>query len=486
VLVFADAEVTPAEEAIAMAAHVVARLQSTVDEIREQSPGDLAEVFGRWVELPEVKRRGKRKTRQRVYSFARTFWLFLWHVLSKTDSCKAAVSAMLLWLSRTDGRMASLSTSAYCQARRRLARGFLDQLCLNVAHELEAQATDPRLLWLGRHVRVFDGSTTQLADTHANQRSYPQPAGQKSGCGFPTMRLMVAFSLSTGTLLAYARSSLKIGEHSLFQQLWPALAPGEVVLADCGLCSYAEIWMLSQQGNDCVMGANAARTKNIEYIERLGPDDWIVEWISNDYRPQWMDDETWARMPQRLRLRQITYKVRVPCFRTRQVVVVTTLMDPKCYPKSAFMELYRRRWHAELFLRDIKTTMGMEELRCLTPAMVHRELSMHLLAYNLVRALMFEAARLYPIDPTRLSFKQTIDFVRTWSPTIARTEDDEERQRLTDYLLYYVGQSIVPYRPNRTEPRAVKRRPKNYQRLTKPRHQFQEIPHRNKYKKCLS
>jgi hypothetical protein len=468
-----------------MSAHVTLRLDAAVGHARKTSPGDLAEVFGKWIELPEVKRRGGKRTRTRVYSFARTFWLFLWQVLGGV-SCHAAVGSLLAWLAQAQGCIASVSTSAYCQARRRLGLACLDRLWLDVANGLDAEVTEPKLLWFGRRVLVFDGCTTQLADTPANQKAYPQPSGQQPGCGFPVMRLVVAFSLVTGALMAYARSSLKVGEHTLFRQLWPKLRPGDVALADCGFCSYAEIWLLKQRGVDCVMAANACRTKGVHLIKCLGPDDLIIEWTSNDYHPEWMDEQTFAEMPTRMQLRQITYATSIPGFRTKKVTVVTTLVDCEAYPRQAFVDLYRMRWHAELFIRDIKTTMGMEQLTCRTPGMVHKELTMYLLAYNLVRALIVEAARLYPIEPTRLSFKQTVQLVQTWSTILARTEDDEKRQGIVDCLLYYVGQSIVPRRPNRTEPRAVKRRPKNYQRLTKPRHQFHEIPHRNMYKKGLS
>ena len=166
------------------------------------------------------------------------------------------------------------------------------------------------------------------------------------------------------------------------------------------------------------------------------------------------------------------------------MTVITTLTNPKAFPKRLFRDLYRRRWSAELFLRDIKTTMGMEQLSCRTPSMVHKELAMYFIAYNLVRTLMFEGARQARIKPTQISFKQSVDLAVIWSATLAELTDGEQRERVARCLLHYVGQAKVPSRPNRSEPRAVKRRPKNYERLNKPRHEFEETPHRNRYHKA--
>jgi hypothetical protein len=198
-----------------------------------------------------------------------------------------------------------------------------------------------------------------------------------------------------------------------------------------------------------------------------------------------MDKESWQAMPSRLRLRQITYKVRNPGCRSEKITVVTTLLDPKLYPRRSFQELYKRRWYCELFLRDLKTTMSMEELRCESVEMVHKELSMFLLAYNLIRAVMAEAAQTYRIDPKRLSFKETTTIVRAWAPRLACCAGSGQTYQ-DNYctMLYYIAKGRLPDPKGRMEPRAVKHRPKNYQRLTKPRKEMREIPHRNRYKKA--
>jgi hypothetical protein len=198
-----------------------------------------------------------------------------------------------------------------------------------------------------------------------------------------------------------------------------------------------------------------------------------------------LDRKVWDAMPDRLTVREIHFAVDIPGFRTRAVTVSTTLLDPQAYPTRAFIELHRRRWMAELFLRDIKITLGMDVLTCKSPDMVHKELLMHLIAYNLVRALMLEASLRHGVPVHRISFKGTLSTVREWTPILAAASRTR-RRRLVDQLIAILARDLLPHRPNRVEPRARKRRPKNYQLLVKPRHHFKEIKHRNKYKKPLS
>ena len=184
-------------------------------------------------------------------------------------------------------------------------------------------------------------------------------------------------------------------------------------------------------------------------------------------------------------MREVTFRIPVKAFRTRVVTVATTLLDPAAFPAEAFADLYRRRWQAELFLRDIKITMGMDILRCKTPAMIHKELTMHRIAYNLVRLTMAEASAQEGVAVEGVSFKGTLATLRQWAPIMAAAPR-RARRRLWQTLLRYVAADGLPRRPGRTEPRARKRRPKNYQLLNKPRRLFKEIHHRSKYKKPLS
>lgn len=300
------------------------------------------------------------------------------------------------------------------------------------------------------------------------------------------MRLAVVFSLATGAILALAKGALSRGERTLFRVLWDCLEPADVVLADCGFTSYADIFLLAQRGVDCVMRNHQRRKTGVEFVKRLGKGDRIIRWIKTHKRPDWMDLESWLAMPQKFTLRQVAFRVQARGLRTQTITVVTTLLDPKRFPTRAFADLYRRRWMAELFLRDIKTSLGMDILRCQTPAMIHKELQMYVIAYNLIRALMFQAAAKHGMDPFRISFKGTLATLRAWAPVMAWADlGHQALQAMTQQLLDYLAADPVPFRPDRSEPRAKKRRPKQYALLTKPRRLFQEPHHRSQYKKRL-
>jgi hypothetical protein len=233
---------------------------------------------------------------------------------------------------------------------------------------------------------------------------------------------------------------------------------------------------------------NTQRRKvGITLVKKLNKNDRIIEWHKTGVRPKWLNHEDWQAIPDRFTVREITVNVDIPGFRTEIIVIATTLLDPKAYTAEDFADLYLRRWRAELYLRDIKTTMGMDILKCKTPKMVNRELWMHIVAYNLVRALMQEAAKAHNVPHDRISFKGTISTVRTWASTLALPYLSKTKRRvLYELMLFYIAIDPIPHRPNRSEPRAKKRRPKNYQLLNKPRQTFKEIKHRNKYKKALS
>ena len=314
-----------------------------------------------------------------------------------------------------------------------------------------------------------------MPDTEANQRAYPQTKEQKPGCGFPIMRLAVIFSLKTGAILDMAWDSLHIGEGDLFRRMWNDLVPGDVVLTDRGFCGYADIWCLLQRGVDSVMRQRSSRTTGVVEVRRLNAQDRIVDWIKTSVCPLWMDYREWRLMPERLRLREIRSRVDIPGFRSRSITVVTTLLDDRLYPTEEFVELYRRRWMAELFLRDIKTTMGMDVLRCKSPDMVEKEVRMFVIAHNLVRVLMLEAAHKQGVRPLEISFKGALSVARQWAPVLAEVRSKPGRDGMVREMLRQIGGYIVADRPDRVEPRAVKRRPKEYALLNKPRPEMKKF-----------
>lgn len=411
------------------------------------------------------------------------FWLFLSQVLSADRACRETLRGFLGWLAQ-EGKGASARTAGYCKARGRLRREELDQTHDRLARTIR-RAHAGGGLWFGRAVKVVDGSALSMPDTPSLQRAFPQPRGAQAGCGFPVMRVTALFCLGTGVLISMARGSLAVGERALFRSLWGLLHARDVVLADRGFCGYAEFYFLMGRGVDCVMRNHQRRTVGKTVLKSLGRGDRLILWHQSKPAPLWVEKAVWMAMPPTLTLREITFQVAPRGFRVESVTVVTTLLDADAFPTEAFADLYRRRWQAELFLRDIKTTLGMDILRCKTPDMVHKELTMHLIAYNLVRLTMLEAAADHDRPVQRLSFKGALSTIRQWAPIIAGSSPSA-RHTLWSCLLEYVAADALPHRPNRVEPRARKRRPKNYQLLTKPRHEFKEIPHRNRYRKMLS
>lgn len=337
-------------------------------------------------------------------------------------------------------------------------------------------------LWHGRPVKVVDGTSVSMPDTPQNQELYPQPSGQKKGCGFPVMRLVVSFCLSTGILLSCRKGALKIHERRLWHQMWDDYQAGDVVLADCGFCSFADYWLLAQRGVDCVMRLHQAR-KEKKIIKRFNKNDRLVQWKKNK-QPNWITPKQWQDFPEDMTVRHVNVTVDIPGYRTKNFVLATTLLDEKKYPPKALAALYLRRWKVELFIRDIKTTMRMDILRCKTPNMVHKELTLFIIAYNLIRILIWEAVFKKNIDPFRISVAGTIAIIRQWAPILAQIEDESQRASLTKLMMGFIAAEIVPERLHRErQARALKRRMKNYQLMTKPRNEFKEIEHRHKYRK---
>jgi hypothetical protein len=439
----------------------------------------MACLFERLAQWPE-QFASKRKRR---YTHEGTFWLFLGQVLCTRASCQEVVARFLSRLALC-GQRASANNAAYCKARKRLPQEALDQVFEDIKDKALAPGADQ---WGGRNVKVVDGSSVSMPDTRHNQARYPQPTAQKEGCGFPVMRLVVLFSLGAGVVLAYAKGALSMHERTLFHELWARLEKADILLADRGFCSYADFCVLLERGIDCVMRKHARRGKTSVTKKRLGKNDVLMHWNKNNIRPVWLNKEAWDALPQTMPVREITFQVSNHGFRTTRITIATTLLDPKEFPAASFAELYRRRWRAELYLRDLKTTMGMEVLRCKSPEMIHKELVMHFIAYNLLRVAILDAAHRTKTSPHAIGFKACLATVRQWAPVFPPPhERPRKHARLYRALLHTIAAVKLQIRPDRIEPRARKRRPKNYPLLNKPRKQFKEIPHRNKQRAALS
>jgi hypothetical protein len=441
---------------------------------------ELQRVFGAWVKLPKGFGGGKRI---RLFPSSTTFWLFLSQIMDKDGSCRESLRRFQAWLFVDKGGVSSASTAGYCKARLKISSKELERINHDITMKMSKACP---WLWHGRSVKVVDGTGLSMPDTPSNRTAWPLSRKSKPGCGFPVMRVVGIFSLATGALLDLAHGTLFVHERTLYRSLWGVLAGGDILLGDRGFCGFADFFFLSAKGVDCVMRKHVRRI-NAGVIRRLGKKDRIVEWKKTGIRPKWLDHKEWKGLPEKLAVREVEVTVHNPGFRSKTIFIVTTLLDPKEYPAEAIADLYLKRWKVELYLKDIKITMGMDILKCKTPDMIQTELWMKVIAHNLVRAVMMEAAIKSGVPLEGVSFKGTVYIIRYWASHLENPAINNKR-RLTifDAMLSYITADKVPKRPNRTEPRARKRRPKNFELLTKPRHLFHEISHRNRYKRPLS
>jgi hypothetical protein len=448
------------------------KLQDQVEAIRRSSLCQLSKVYEPWLPVNLLKPANTGpNSRKRSYPLALTFWAFLSQVLSPGSPCREIVRKVQAWHVARRLPMPASGTAAYCRARTRLPLQTLRSIHEHTAGELQRRVSSDQL-WLGRNVKVIDGTGVSMPDTPKNQKIWPQSSNQKKGCGFPVAKLVGCFCLSSAALLDWAEGTLKTHECHLFHRLFGLFRTGDVALTDRGFCSYGTIALLLARGVDTVMRQHQARSVDFRSGKRLGPKDRLVTWKKPVQRPRTVSKTDWKKIPENLTLRMLHIQVAISGFRTQSLVVVTTLIDPIAYPAEALAKLYLRRWAVELFFRDIKITLGMDVLRCRTPEMVRKEITLHAIGYNLVRGLMQRAAALYHVQIERLSFKGSVDTLRQWSDTLNAAHSTPRVQaRFFDLLLQVLAEDIVPYRPFRSEPRVRKRRPKNYRLMTRPRHQ---------------
>jgi hypothetical protein len=405
-----------------------------------------------------------------IYTPAVTVWTFLAQCLSPDHSCRDAVARLLAWRLARGMFPCSAETGAYCTARGQLPEETCYQLARETGRQVE-EAAPPEWLWLGRRVLDVDGSTVTMPDTVANQAEYPQQSSQARGCGFPIARIVVVFSLAVGAVLDAAIGKYQgkqTGENSLFRALHSTLREGDVVLADRYFSGWFDIALLQQRGVDVVIRKHQLRPTDFRLGLRLGPDDQLVCW-QKPQRPDWMSREQYTALPDVLTLREVRIHVTQRGFRTRTLVVVTTLLDSEKYPASEIAALYRRRWQAELHLRSLKVVLQMDHPRCKTPERVRNEFYMHLVGYNLIRELMATAAFRAGVSPWAISFKGALQTIHNLAPLLA--------SRITtvawcEALLDAISTHDVGNRPDRVEPRVVKRRPKPYKLMSQPRRDY--------------
>jgi hypothetical protein len=406
-----------------------------------------------------------------VYTPAVTLWAFLAQCLSASKSCVAAVARVLVLRVSRGLSICAAGTGAYCKARAKLLESLLQRLTRQLGSGVESQAPDS-WRWKNRCVKLADGCEVSMPDTPANQKEYPQSKSQKPGLGFPHMRMVVLLAFATACAIDAALGACKgkgTSETELFRKLLASIAAGDVIVADRFYCTWWLVALLRGRGADACFRLHQKRHYDFSLGRQLGQGDHVVSWPKPP-RPEWMDEETYASLPASLELREVEVVVNTPGFRVRQLVVATTLLDAERYSAADIADLYHQRWHVELDIRSIKQTLKMDILSCKTPAMIRREMWTHLLGYNLVRKVLAQAALAGQVKPRQLSFagaQQTLNEFR-WLLMTGREEDSE---LLVGVLLLAVKTHEVGNRPNRVEPREVKRRPKKQKLLMRPRQQ---------------
>jgi len=444
-----------------------------------RSAAEIENEFSRF--LPNGLLKKTDGCRNRIFTRKRTFWSFLWQVIQPQTACRAVVRKMQA--EHEMHQQIDENTSAYCQARARFPLALLKQGLQGSAESADRIAKEWVAGW-SRPIKVIDATSFKAPDTVENRKKYHYPTGQKKGCGFPVLRALAVLSLASGAIHHIVTAACCTAELIMLKPLWPTLLRGDILLGDRIYGCFTLLAALPLQGVDVVARLNQGRQLDLRHAKRLGKDDWQTTFSKSYVVPPYMTKTEWERLPEIIQVRIIRSRMNIKGFRTRTIWIVTTLLDVTLYPASDIIKLFLRRWEMELSFRDLKTTMGMEALRCRSPQMIEKELRVFLIAYNCLRALMAEAASKHNVVCRLISFKGTIDTIRSFYPAMLRAGSHRTLNRLHKRLLEILAADLLPLRPGRSEPRAVKKRPKPYPLLTKPRQQFKEVPHRGKPKPC--
>lgn len=438
-----------------------ARLLRRCTEVREQIrhlPGVQVSEILTAEEIAEVAESLNLRWRRCIFSPFVTLWMFVWQALSPGGSCREAVLRLLSYRQSRGMAVVSCRTGAYCRARGRLSTDLVVALMQRVAGKLHARESRSAR-WRGRRVKIVDGTTVSMPDTDANQARFPQQSSQKPGLGFPIARLLGVFCWSSGALIAHGTGPVKgktQSELGLLRGLLAQFQPGDVVLGDRYFASYFMIALLNDCGADIVFRQHQRRKTDFRRGRSLGRCDHVVEW-PKPRCPDWLDEDFYHRLPDRLMMREL---------KAGNKILVTTLLDPKRFPAAALQALYQTRWHCELDLRSIKQMLGMDVLRGQTATMVEKEIAVHLLAYNLIRALLAKAADAHHRVPRKLSFTAALNLLLAQGMLwVTRRMPGA----VVAELLSTLASQRVGERPGRCEPRAVKRRPKPHPLLKQPR-----------------
>jgi hypothetical protein len=415
--------------------------------------------------------------RNRLWPPMQMLWAFLVQVLHPGWSCEAAVAEVLAEHAAARKPLkASADPSAYCQARKHVPESMYRHALRTVGQTLQAKVGDA-YRWCGRRVWVVDGSSCSMPDTPQLQEVFGQPDRQKKGCGFPVAKLVAMFCWASGAVLEVAMGAYRSAELSLWHQLWDQLQTGDVVVGDRFYGAYAEWARWTARGCEGVFRLWGARARTLDFRrgQRLGKNDRRFTWSRPPQCPRTLSPEEFASLPATLTMRVLRFHTQVKGFRSRTVLVATTLRDPVAYPLEQIAALYGDRWTVELRLRDLKTTLRMEVLRGQSPDVVRKEILMHFLAYDLIRALRWQAAQEHGRPLHRLSFAGTMQRFQVIAPYLCLFRGTAQAVTMYPLLLSWIAADIGPDRPHRVEPRAVKRRPKPHDLLPRPRNEMRKL-----------
>ena len=453
-----------------------ARLTRTFQSLRAATLSQLEDRFAGCV--PDSlfpKAPDHANSRDRIYTRWRTFWSMFWQSLNPAATGREVVRQIQALLQLHGGPQISPDDGAYCRAKQRLPLCAFPKALAATAQAAEAAAPALTLLQ-GRPLKLVDGSTVTLPDTPPNRAAYPP--SQSPQPNFPLMRIVVLFSLCSGAILSLAQGSLHVAELPLLGLLLEQLVRGEILLGDRGFGNYVVLALLQIRGVDFI-GRSARRVDGRCRLKRLGKNDWLVLWRKGSTPSSWLPWLEWMGLPEQLTVRVIRGRVYQKGFRVRQVTLVTTLLDAQRYPAAEILQAYVRRWRLEMCLDDLKTTLEMEMLRSRSPEMAQKELFVRLMGHNLIRLVMAQAAREHAVALDRISFKGSLDALRQFTQAMAQARSKKKRGALWDELLRSLAVDLVPARPGRREPRAVKRKRNKYPRLSAPRGQFRDRPKRS-------
>ena len=408
-----------------------------------------------------------------IYSTEIVLWAFLAQALrdGKGAACSAAVADIATYMLQTGQRAPSGNTGDYCRARVKLSLTALQRLVRESSKQLEG-AAEKSWLFQGLHAKLVDGFTFTLPDTPENQEVYPQLKNLPGEVGFPIARACAVLSLTTACVCDLAvgpYQGKETGETALLREILDVFDKNDIAVFDRYYCSYMMLALLMIRGVHVCTRLHQLRHSDFRKGRRLGPNDYLVTW-SRPQRPSWMSPEQYDQIPETLELREIRFAAH-ELGHHEPFTIITTLTDPNRFPKEELADLYGCRWHVEQDVFDIKQTLNLDHARCKTPAMVHRELWVTLLAHNLIRKVIVTSARLHHKQPRRLSFTLTCQTILS-SWMLLATDACRDRQKMHAEILAKIARQEIPKRPGRIEPRVIKRSKERYPLMKRPRNQL--------------